>query len=55
MIELGYALRDHQPGGRMLLIFNAITGANEVPFDTTTFLLNPLAKPLTSPTHSAST
>lgn len=37
MIELGYALRDHQPGGRMLLIFNAIAGVDKVPFDTNTF------------------
>ena len=37
MIELGYALRDHQPGGRMLLIFNPIPGAEKVPFDTNTF------------------
>ncbi len=37
MIELGYALRDHQPDGRLLLIFNAIQDAEEVPFDTKTF------------------
>lgn len=44
MIELGYALRDHQPKGRMLLIFNSIPAADKMPFDTTTFRYEPISE-----------
>jgi len=36
MIELGYALH-HRTKRRLLLLFNPISGAEKVPFDTTSF------------------
>lgn len=36
MIELGFALH-HQPTHRLLLLFNPIAGAEEIPFDTSSF------------------
>lgn len=43
MIELGYALH-HMKTGRLLLLFNSITNAERVPFDTSTFRYEEIAE-----------
>jgi hypothetical protein len=43
MIELGYALH-HMTTKRLLLLFNPIESAPEVPFDTSTFRYEPIGE-----------
>jgi hypothetical protein len=50
MIELGYALH-HQPTKRLLLIFNPITGAATVPFDTNSFRYEQIGEAADIPTR----
>jgi len=50
MIELGYALH-HLHTGRLILIFNRITGAERVPFDTSPFRYKEIGEAADIPTQ----